>query len=52
MMSEQNEQNVEAVPVAVHNLHVFPMNILFPKPLDLKDDLATNWKHFKRVWGN
>lgn len=28
------------------------MNIPFPKPLDLKGDLATNWKHFKRVWEN
>lgn len=28
------------------------MNIPFLKPLDLKGDLATNWKHFKRVWEN
>ena len=28
------------------------MNIPFPKPLDLKGDLATNWKAFKRIWEN
>ncbi|XP_061196579.1 uncharacterized protein K02A2.6-like [Saccostrea echinata] len=50
-MPEENEQ-VKTAPAAVQNLHVFPMNIPFPKPLDLKDDLATNWKHFKRVWEN
>ncbi|XP_061195310.1 uncharacterized protein K02A2.6-like [Saccostrea echinata] len=50
-MPEENEQ-VEAAPAAVQNLHVFLMNIPFPKPLDLKGDLATNWKHFKRVWEN
>lgn len=49
-MSEQNEQEqVDAVPVALQNLHVFPMNTPLLKPLDLKGDLATNWKHFKRV---
>lgn len=40
-MPIQNEQHeVEAVPVAVQNMHVF---------LLIYSDLATNWKHFKRV---
>lgn len=40
-MPIQNEQDeVEAVPVAVQNMHVF---------LLIYSDLATHWKHFKRV---
>lgn len=36
-MYEQNEQKqVDAVSVAGQNLHVFPLNIPFPKPLNLK----------------
>jgi hypothetical protein len=50
-MPEVNE-GVEAAPAAVQNVQVYPMNIPFPKPLDLKGDLATNWKQFKRVWEN
>lgn len=40
-MPIQNEQDeVEAVPLAVQNMHVFLLTY---------SDLATNWKHFKRV---
>ena len=28
------------------------MNIPFPRALDMKGDLANNWKHFKTVWKN
>ena len=37
---------------ALQNLHFYPMTIPFPKPLDLKGDLAANWKAFKRIWEN
>ena len=32
-------------------VHVF-MNIPFPSKLDMKGNVATNWKKFKRVWEN
>ena len=28
------------------------MNIPFPSKLDMKGNVATNWKKFKRVWEN
>lgn len=28
------------------------LNIPFPRALDMKGDLANNWKHFKSVWKN
>ena len=28
------------------------MNIPFPSKLDMKGNVATNWKRFKRVWEN
>ena len=38
----------EIQPQIVH----VPMNIPFPSKLDMKGNVATNWKKFKRVWEN
>jgi hypothetical protein len=38
----------EIQPQIVH----VPMNIPFPSKLDMKGNVATNWKRFKRVWEN
>ena len=38
----------EIQPQIVH----VSMNISFPSKLDMKGNVATNWKKFKRVWEN
>ena len=43
------EVGAEAMPAATL-LIVPPMNLLPPKPLVVDDNLASNWKQWKKVW--
>ena len=43
-----DENDAQPLPQIVH----IPTNIPFPTKLDMKGNLATNWKKFKRVWEN
>lgn len=36
----------------IFNSNPIVLNIPFPRALDMKGDLANNWKHFKSVWKN
>ncbi|XP_064613329.1 uncharacterized protein K02A2.6-like [Liolophura sinensis] len=46
-MAEEQANNIQA-PNVVH----VPTNIPLPTKLDLKGNLATNWKKFRRMWDN
>lgn len=48
MNEEQQDAGVAAAPKKVY----VPTNIPFPAKLDLRGNIATNWRHFKRVWEN
>lgn len=48
MNEEQQDVGVAAAPQKVY----VPTNIPFPAKLDLRGNIATNWRHFKRVWEN
>lgn len=48
MNEEQQDAGVAAAPQKVY----VPTNIPFPAKLDLHGNIATNWRHFKRVWEN
>ena len=43
------EEGAEATP-AVALLIAPPMNLPPPKPLVVDDNLASNWKQWKKVW--
>ncbi|KAK3084785.1 hypothetical protein FSP39_018986 [Pinctada imbricata] len=42
----------EGEAVAAPNVVFVPSNIPLPGKLDIKGNLSTNWKKFKRVWSN
>lgn len=46
MGNEEGQNNL------IFNSNPIILNIPFPRPLDMKDDLANNWKHFKSVRKN
>lgn len=45
------EQQDAGVAAALQKVYV-PTNIPFPAKLDLRGNIATNWRHFKRGWEN
>ena len=51
-MSQENEEPQAAGGAAVPQKVYVPTNIPFPAKLDIRGNLATNWRHFKRVWEN
>ncbi|XP_033731751.1 uncharacterized protein K02A2.6-like [Pecten maximus] len=46
------DQAAAAVPQPAPQIIHVPTNIPFPPKLDLKGNICTNWKRFKRVWDN
>ena len=51
-MSQENEEPQAAGGATVPQKVYVPTNIPFPAKLDIRGNLATNWRHFKRVWEN
>lgn len=48
MNEEQQDEGVASAPQKVY----VPTNIPFPAKLDIRGNIAMNWRHFKRVWEN
>ena len=51
-MSQENEEPQAAGGATVPQKVYVPTNIPFPAKQDIRGNLATNWRHFKRVWEN
>ncbi|XP_062576513.1 uncharacterized protein K02A2.6-like [Saccostrea cucullata] len=51
MSNGDGENQADGVAAAPQRVYV-PTNIPFPAKLDIRGNLATNWRHFKRVWEN
>lgn len=51
MSNGDGENQADGVAAAPQRVYV-PTNIPFPAKLDIRGNLATNWRHFKQVWEN